>query len=201
MKLFVCLASLIVAIGLYGTCGQAWYFADSNPVPLKAVAKFDGLNGAIGYIKFTQNSESEPTIAEYDLKNLRDNNRYFHVHVKPVPTSYDLESIKTNATAIEAMCKETGGHFNPFNITVMLPPKSAPFDSYELGDLSGKHGAMTLASDKQSGHYAGSFTDNKLPLFGQNTIIGRSIVIHKTENKDRWICASIVEEKPKSSQY
>lgn len=55
-----------------------------------------------------------------------------------------------------------------------------------MGDLSGKFG--TLDSLTQ---YEGSFNDTHMPLFGLNSILGRSIVIHKKRRNARWACSTL----------
>ena len=59
-------------------------------------------------------------------------------------------------------------------------------DQYEVGDLSGKYGVLDT---KQSIREV--YNDTNLPLFGTNSIIGRSIVIHKMGRAERWACSSI----------
>lgn len=186
--------------------GAWWLFADPKAnvappaalipasSPLKAIAQFD-LDGVRGSFRFTQKSLSEPTLLEYDLHGLKGNNKFYHVHVKPVP-AYDADKVKNNATLVAELCADpaTGGHHNPFRVTAKLPPKSAPLDQYEIGDLSGKHGPLLKVGPDAEDHYQGAFTDDKLPMSGAHSIIGRSIVIHKLDGK-RWVCASIVETK------
>lgn len=61
-------------------------------------------------------------------------------------------------------------------------------DQYEIGDLSGKYGTfLNLTS------YNGTHLDYNLPLFGKNSIQGRSVVIHKMKvmNSMRWVCADV----------
>ena len=54
----------------------------------------------------------------------------------------------------------------------LLAPGS--HDAYELGDLSGKHGLLSgLAS------VTAAVTDHFLPLWGPNSVMSRSIVIHR----------------------
>lgn len=55
-----------------------------------------------------------------------------------------------------------------------------------MGDLSGKFG--TLDGVKE---YEASYNDTRLPLFGYESILGRSIVIHKREKMLRWACSSL----------
>lgn len=62
-------------------------------------------------------------------------------------------------------------------------------DEYEIGDLSGKYGSfLNLTS------YNKELMDYNLPLFGRNSIQGRSVVIHKLkiqDNNARWVCNNI----------
>ncbi|KAG7268634.1 hypothetical protein CRUP_016576 [Coryphaenoides rupestris] len=58
-------------------------------------------------------------------------------------------------------------------------------DRYEVGDLSGKH--MSLFN---SSSFDVNFTDYNLPLFGGNSIVGRSVVIHDLSGA-RYVCAPI----------
>ena len=59
-------------------------------------------------------------------------------------------------------------------------------DQYEIGDLSGKYGSFYNLT-----HYNKVHIDYHLPLFGKNSIHGRSIVIHKMKvmGSSRWVCA------------
>lgn len=189
------LAAVVVVLlaGQQESVDAWWLFAD--PAPIKAIAEFD-LDGVKGSFKFSQKSLADPTVCEYDLHGLKGNNKLFHVHLRPVP-KFDAGKVKNNASAVNELCGDlsTGGHLNPHKITEKLPPKAGPLDKYEIGDLSGKHGPLTqYFGAGHDDHYLGSFTDNQLPMSGPNSIIGRSIVIHKNDGK-RWVCASIKELK------
>ena len=62
-------------------------------------------------------------------------------------------------------------------------------DEYEIGDLSGKYGSFLNFMNYRKEH-----TDYNLPLFGRNSIQGRSVVIHKLkiqDNNARWVCNNI----------
>lgn len=190
---------LLLAIGQQQQVADAWWLFSAEQAttktpqvaatPLKAMAQFD-MDGVKGFVRFTQENQREPTLVEYELDGLRGNNKLYHVHVRPVP-KFDVNMVRNNATAIAQLCGDpaTGGHLNPHHVTEKLPPKSAPLDKYELGDLSGKHGPFETAPNKPD-HYVGSFKDDRLPMSGENTIIGRSVVIHKNTGA-RWVCASI----------
>ncbi len=63
-------------------------------------------------------------------------------------------------------------------------------DEYEIGDLSGKYGSFLNLTTYEKTH-----TDYNLPLFGRNSIQGRSVVIHKLkiqDNNARWVCDNLV---------
>lgn len=172
-----------------------WFYSDPSAAPAGkvAVATFD-MDDVQGTFKFSQKSPEEPTTIEYDMRGLKGNTKLYHIHIRPVP-NYKPEILKNNATAMAEVCGElgTGSHFNPHHVTVKLPPKSAPFDKYETGDIAGKHGELQkVVGDEDS--YKGTFIDNLLPMYGTDNIVGRSVVIHKNDGK-RWVCASIVETK------
>lgn len=82
-------------------------------------------------------------------------------------------------------------HFNPFGIDIRVgpSPKVGSTDQYEVGDISGKFGLL----DGKLEHRVG-YRDKNLPLIGQNSIIGRSVVIHKKEKSFRWVCGTIMAE-------
>jgi len=103
----------------------------------------------------------------------------FHAHEFPVPAKID---------AADSPCGRTGGHFNPTNIDPSTSPKTGEgsFDKYELGDLSGKYGDLTHRD-----HLQENVVDPTMTLFGPLSIVGRSIVIHKSPVPKRWICANI----------
>lgn len=175
----------------YADC---WWFAPVQKDNIKGEAKFN-LDGVKGSIKFSQKpGDPSTTLIDYDLTGLKGNTRNWHVHVMPVP-DHNPEQVSKNATALTELCDapNTRGHLNPKGIKKILPPKSAPFDQYEIGDLSGKHGSFQPVTG-QADRYKGHLEDNTLPLKGEDGILGRSVVIHKNDGK-RWVCASIEELK------
>lgn len=151
-------------------------------VPEKRVSAAVNRRGIKGYVSFAQASPFDVTEVTVSLSNLQGRVGPYHVHKFPVPS---LRS------PIISMCANNnlGGHWNPFGINVSDPsyPKGpgSTHDKYEIGDLSGKH--MSLAG-KNDSHMV--FKDFNLPLFGPNSIVGRSVVIHQTDGS-RYVCASI----------
>ncbi|GFO44805.1 superoxide dismutase [Cu-Zn], partial [Plakobranchus ocellatus] len=155
-----------------------------------ATATFNNA-GVQGYIKFTQKSPLDPTVTFIHVKGLSANAGGYHVHELPVPER--LASTQGNMCAGERV----SGHFNPFVSVVGYPglvgyPSAATstYDMYEVGDLSGKYGLLDGLQIKNE-----TYTDRNLPLFGQNSIIGRSIVIHRIDGS-RLVCVNIQPDYP-----
>ena len=140
-----------------------------------ASAKFQE-DGVTGQVVFKQSSPFSPTVVRITLSGLSSRADGYHVHEFPVD-----ETIQGNSK-----CTAAGGHFNPRNIT---RNSSSPttFDAYEMGDLSGKS-SKTLTGFNNLDF---TYTDPYLPLFGIESIVGRSVVIHYP-NGDRWLCANIL---------
>ena len=146
--------------------------------PKLGVAKF-GHDGIRGHISIKQTSPFHPAVLDVELNGLHDVAGSFHIHQYPVPTRHNLEDVP---------CAQTGGHFNPFNVDKSLSPAAGEgsFDEYEVGDLSGKYGGLADREERSE-----CFTDTNLSLFGEHSIVDRSVVIHKNPGGDRWVCANI----------
>ena len=86
------------------------------------------------------------------------------------------------------------GHYNPFALNPYIIPYPAvgSVDQYEAGDLSGKFGMLNNLEQQSL-----ELIDLNLPVIGANSVIGRSLVIHKIDNDFRWTCTTI---KPKVSK-
>lgn len=149
--------------------------------PRKATATFSGEGGVIGTIKFIQTSRFSHTKVLVKLTGLQGLADGYHVHETPVG--------KGIVGSERCLSKYTGGHWNPRNVTYSsaVPVTS---DHYEVGDLSGKFGSLSnmMALDEE-------YADMNLPLYGTDSIIGRSIVIHFL-NSSRWVCADILYDMP-----
>uniref|UniRef100_A0A3P9JLK0 Superoxide dismutase copper/zinc binding domain-containing protein n=1 Tax=Oryzias latipes TaxID=8090 RepID=A0A3P9JLK0_ORYLA len=140
------------------------------------------MRGIMGYFSFFQTSPFDLTRITVNLTNLNQVGPY-HVHQFPVPNSIG-SGLCSNANV--------GGHWNPFGIDTMSQsyPKGpgSTHDKYEIGDLSTKHESL-----KDKSMIMKTFTDFNLPLFGQNSIVGRSVVIHSQTDNARFACASIAQ--------
>ncbi|TSK67260.1 Superoxide dismutase [Cu-Zn] [Bagarius yarrelli] len=156
--------------------------AEIRPLEPKEVSALIDMRGVKGYILFYQVSPFDPTTVSLNLTNLNRRVGPYHVHLFPTP---DIRSPS------ESTCSNdnVGGHWNPFDVdtrpSVYPPPPGSTHDHYEIGDLSSRHGSLSNRDDVQA-----SFTDWNLPIFGKNSIVGRSVVLHEPDST-RFICSSI----------
>uniref|UniRef100_H3CAW9 Superoxide dismutase copper/zinc binding domain-containing protein n=1 Tax=Tetraodon nigroviridis TaxID=99883 RepID=H3CAW9_TETNG len=138
--------------------------------------------GIKGHLRFEQPSPFDVTEFRLNLTNLQSRVGPYHVHKFPV---------RSVRSPVSSICSndDLGGHWNPFGLNTSAPtyPKrpGSTFDMYEVGDLSGKHLFLTGLNEVDA-----VFNDSSLPLFGPNSIVGRSVVIHQG-NGARFVCASI----------
>lgn len=163
--------------------GSGFQCARVYPVPEKQVTAVVDMRGIKGRLTFRQASPFDPTTVRVDLSNLRRAVAGYHVHVFPLP------SLRTPASR---MCSNdnVGGHLNPFGVNTSDPsyPRvpGSTHDRYEVGDLSSKHGSLADLDAVNR-----TVTDFNLPLFGPNSIVGRSVVIHLRTDGSRYACASV----------
>ncbi|QPG77287.1 Superoxide dismutase [Cu-Zn] [Brettanomyces nanus] len=120
---------------------------------VKAVAVVRGDSTVKGIVTFEQATESEPTTINYNIEGNDPNAlRGFHIH-----TFGD----NTNG------CTSAGPHFNPFGKT-----HGAPTDEIRhVGDLG------NIKTDA-NGVAKGTIKDKLVKLIGENSILGRTVVVH-----------------------
>ncbi|XP_053085248.1 uncharacterized protein cusr [Pangasianodon hypophthalmus] len=156
--------------------------AEIRTLEPKEVSALIDMRGVKGSITFRQPSPFDLTTLSVNLTNLNRRVGPYHIHLFPTPQM---------RSPPESTCSNdnVGGHWNPFDVntqpSVYPPPPGSTHDRYETGDLSSRHGLLSNADDIQA-----SFTDWNLPLFGQNSIVGRSVVLHQPDGT-RFICSSI----------
>lgn len=149
----------------------------------------DGMNG---YIKFEQTSASDSVTISVNITGLNSRANGYHVHELPV--NFGGSGLKSNSAGLGCGFGITADHFNPLEVP---GGANVPGDylcsqtnqaACEAGDISGKFGGL---KDKLS--VLETFEDNLsgLTLFGVNSIIGRSIVIHEVDTGTRIVCATI----------
>ncbi|MEQ2256100.1 hypothetical protein ILYODFUR_020848, partial [Ilyodon furcidens] len=170
---FTAYTYLLLSLGSSYKCAQVYTMSE------KEVRAVVNMGGIMGYFNFRQASPFDLTQFSMNLTNLREKVGPYHVHHFPVPSVRSSQCSNDNV----------GGHWNPFaaNTTSSTYPAGpgSTHDMYEIGDLSAKHMFLTNRNAVDM-----TFTDFNLPLFGQNSIVGRSVVIHKVGGA-RYACASI----------
>ncbi|RCN29757.1 copper/zinc superoxide dismutase [Ancylostoma caninum] len=118
----------------------------------RAVAVLRGDAGVTGTVWFSQDKESDPCVIKGEIKGLTPGLHGFHVH---------QYGDSTNG------CISAGPHFNPFNKT-----HGGPKDEVRhAGDL----GNVEAGSD---GVARFEIKDHIVKIHGENTVVGRSLVVH-----------------------
>ena len=146
-----------------------------SPRTGRALFRQDGISGAITLM---QPSLFHPVVTTVNLTGLSGGAGTYHIHEFPVP-------LRLRPT--DAPCGQTGGHYNPFKWSSSGTASGlGTSDQYEMGDLSGKYGELSNQLQVQ-----GRWVDPALSLFGSRSVLGRSIVIHKSPVPLRWVCANI----------
>jgi Cu/Zn superoxide dismutase len=108
-------------------------------------------------------------------------------------TSWHKLHVHESAVTNQTECASAGGHFDPFGAEVgsyatCTGNATAKAVGCYVGDLTGKHGALSVGSASRRQF----FTDLNLPLSGPNQIDARSVVLHaKGGGAARIACASI----------
>lgn len=138
----------------------------------KSVGKdWFGIGGELtiqGKFEIIQQSQYELTNMEIELKGL-DNNHGFQVFTAPVERY------------LEFPCETLVGVWGSSKNKTSSRDKQT-----EIGDLSGKFGYFDDLKEVKE-----SFNDTNLPLFGYNSILGRSIVINKREKNLKAFCTTL----------
>ncbi|KAM4612287.1 uncharacterized protein cusr [Polymixia lowei] len=162
--------------------GSGYRCAQLYTVQRKELRAVVDMRGIKGYLSFQQASPFDVTELRVNLTNLQSRLGPYHVHLFPLP------SLRSPP---QSLCSNdnVGGHWNPFGLNSSDPtyPRvpGSTHDRYETGDLSSRH--MTLEGKNEIDM---AFRDFNLPLFGENSIVGRSIVIHQLDGA-RYVCANI----------
>lgn len=130
-----------------------FFFNKIEPNNMKGVAVFQGkLKG--GYCTFIQDSPRSPVKVNGHVQNLPPGKHGFHIH-----TYGDIR--KTD-------CTKCGGHWNPRNN-----------DHGGLNDENSHAGDLGNIVVRDDGTADFNLKTSKITLYGKESIIGRSIVVHE----------------------
>jgi len=108
-------------------------------------------SGVVGFVKFVQ-TDAETLVLEYQVQGLKPGLHGFHIHEK---------------ADFSKGCASAGPHYNPFKKT----HGDCSDAERHVGDLG------NIEADKD-GVAAGKITDKLIKLFGEYTVVGRSIMVH-----------------------
>ncbi|KAJ1961017.1 hypothetical protein IWQ62_004013 [Dispira parvispora] len=178
MKLFTVLSSLALLATTY-----AFPSIDGSV----AIIKSDAVQGFVWFtsVKKCGSSGSSVRYAFHVPATANQTEYTYHIHEFPVGENNN--------------CTATGGHYDPLKVNVQKDTykcdPAQPTTTCEVGDLSGKHGKLVPKSDKPIA--AGEYTDADVHLTGDNSIAGRSVVVHNAAG-DRIGCGNIVQVTPQN---
>ncbi|OCT64595.1 uncharacterized protein LOC121398191 [Xenopus laevis] len=150
----------------------------------KALAHFS-MHGVSGHLLFMQNSPFHPTELELKLGNLKSLFGHYSIHSLPV---------LAHRGPGQNLCNQngTGDIWNPLGVnrnTSSYPKQSGSgHNLWQMGDLSGRHGSFQGYEEIST-----NLIDWNLPLYGNNSIVGRSVVLSKTDGIE-WVCSTIRQE-------
>jgi Cu-Zn family superoxide dismutase len=147
----------IVSIGIIGLVTGS-VFMTKQIQSLKARAKFD--SGKIkGYVVFEQEPNTRNVTIQVNLSGFEPNTSHgFHIHEKPIEPGDS--------------CDKAGPHFDPNNSSPHGGPHDGP-KARHVGDLG------NILSDA-NGNVQVKFSDYLIELTGQDSIVGRTLVIHES---------------------
>jgi len=111
--------------------------------------------GVRGAVEFVQN-DSETCIIRYNVAGLTAGKHGFHIH--------ELADFSQG-------CVSAKGHYNPFGRDHGGPKD----EERHVGDLG------NIVAD-QEGKAVGEMTDHLIKLFGDTSIVGRSVMVHAGED-------------------
>ncbi len=114
----------------------------------------DNDSHVIGIISFNQQNSLSPTTIISNIHGLNSNSHHaMHIH---------------RDNDIKDGCKGAGPHFNPFRRNHGSP-----------GNINRHVGDLGNISTNSKGSSFRTISDNLVTLFGKNTVIGRTVVVHE----------------------
>ncbi|KAE8578534.1 hypothetical protein XENTR_v10023630 [Xenopus tropicalis] len=151
----------------------------------KTASAHVSMNGVSGHFNFRQNSPLHPTEIDLNLRNLKGQFGEYSIHSLPVLARRDPGENLCNKNS-------TGDIWNPLGVnrsasSYPTQPGSA-HHLWEMGDLSGCHGSLQGYEEMRT-----KLIDWNLPLYGNNSVVGRSVVLSKA-NGTEWVCSTIRQE-------
>ncbi|XP_072272843.1 uncharacterized protein [Pyxicephalus adspersus] len=155
---------------------EKWACAEVRSIqPKEASAQFS-IRGINGSFHFKQESPFHPTQLTIHLWRLRGLAGQYRIHSLPILACKQSDCDQCAAA-------NTGNLWNPLSVGAATP--RCGHSSWPIGELSGRHGSL-------QGHdtFIAVLNDCNLPLYGNNSVIGRSVLISKVSGEP-WACSTI----------
>ncbi|XP_073491424.1 uncharacterized protein [Aquarana catesbeiana] len=155
---------------------ERWACAELKLIQTKEVSAQFSMKGVEGSFSFKQESPFHPTQLSINLWRLRGLAGQYRIHSLPVRARHHSD---------QNLCDEgnTGSLWNP--LSVSTANNRGGHTSWPIGDLSGRHGTL---QGREA--FSAVLTDWNLPLFGNNSVTTRSVLILKASGEP-WACSTI----------
>ena len=161
-------------IVLFTTDNQVKSCGKITTVVAKSVEAILNAQGVSGSIRLLQRSEFDPVRLHLLLNNLNGRATTYGIYQYPVGSKL---------SPADNPCQRLGKLYNP---TYANGHDQNSIHLLPIGDLSGKHGNLTNKLNINK-----NYTDYRLQLFGQMSVVGRSIAIQISSQNPTWICSTL----------
>ncbi|KAM4023634.1 uncharacterized protein ACNLHF_026769, partial [Anomaloglossus baeobatrachus] len=157
---------------------ERWVCAEVRNMTAKESSAPISMLGVNGSFTFSQESPFHQTHVTITLWGVRRRAAHYGVHSLAIlPQRESRQDVCTTAN--------TGSLYNPLDITSQSTSIPSGHSSWPIGNLSGRHGTIQGLEKVVS-----ALVDQNLPMFGNFSIIGRSVVISDINGK-AWVCRTI----------
>ena len=148
---------------------------------LTAVAYFKAPVAGSVYLRQVEEHSDTTVYANLFYVNDAETQKQFHWQIQASASCHNLSAI-----------------FNPEN-TDGKNCSQKRHENCSIGDLTSKHGNVTVSmATKSESKTKAAFTDTNLPLSGDNSVIGKAIVLFSMDDpRTPFACAKIMKVKPR----
>ncbi|XP_073505074.1 uncharacterized protein [Phyllobates terribilis] len=151
---------------------ERWVCAEMRNITRKKSSAPISMLGVNGSFMFRQESPFHPTHVTINLWGLRGRAAHYGIHSLPVlPWQKSKQDVCTTTAS-------TGNLWNPLVVSSQSTSAPSGHSSWPMGNLSGRHGTIQGQEKVMV-----VLVDQNLPIFGNYSIIGRSVVISEMDGK------------------
>ncbi|XP_063809288.1 uncharacterized protein LOC135020952 [Pseudophryne corroboree] len=157
---------------------ERWLCAEVRAIEPKEASALFSMAGVSGSFTFRQETPFHPTQITIDLRGLRGLAGQYTIHSLPVLGRQEPGQDLCSPAGIGQLWDPLED--NRYNMT-----EGIGHSFWQIGNLSNRHGSL-----KGHENYKAALVDFNLPLYGKNSVIGRSVAIAKVSG-DEWVCSTI----------